>query len=867
MNEFNVIDRVCTSVKKSSTAIILTHNINFLFVESVILPRLRDVGSPHLTIFADAACAANSYQAEQKLLSKLGTRYRVVPVDLGAGRRFHPKAFFLCGTESAGLAIGSGNTTHGGWSANREIWSDFIFPGEGGAQLASFRDYLEQVLLRVPEPSELRGNTVSVFSDPENTWAQNLPTPAGLAWTPNATPLLSQIQAFAGDDIERIDVLSPYFDPNGAALDRLAAIATGDVRVLLQPRRTGLSQDIAKALPAKVKLRSVEAIEEEKQRKFIHAKAYLLETGTGPVLAAGSANCSQAALLADENWGNAELVALSRLSAQEASSLWDGFNIGETAPELPMIHPSADWEDMTSPDLRILSARKDGTRLQVHFKASKPLARVQAEFGDALKPIRAERITGNVATFQVESRIFSLKLRAFCEDKSELESASSWVDDERSLRMAAPERMLRERLDEAAARGSLSGGDFLNLLELYGAYTQRPVAAGTRQRSAKDDEDAAPIYFNEEDIYSDGFGKPAPMFESGGRGAGADTDPFGLFAAFFQTKERKGPGSSPPSPSGNDDEEPEDVEQKPKGVRDAEEAAERDKLAPKVARTLARIEQGIAQPSFVTSRPPDRLAADIGLLCLFLAKARIDRYIDAKAYRDRAISIWNVLFFGSNGMNGSIPRVLAEMGEREREHFIAEMRSPMLTAAMSLTCMIDWADAGLEARAFRFAVAQLAAKHDWLSKGGSKDDILAELENIAAKLLPDATPDYLCSLWVGWLRDGEALASISRAFAKYTQPELAALCPRRKMLKGELTWHVTYGFCILQSDLIGDDGKPMLAPIDKRPPFKNLAKMVAPLSDLLQANIGISDAVKQQLFSLTHGIALGAEIPALTQAT
>lgn len=858
MNEFNVIDRVSASVKASSTAIILTHNINFLFVESVVLLKLRDVGSPHLTIFADAACAANSYQAEQKLLSKLGTRYRVVPVDLGAGRRFHPKAFFLCGAEGAGLAIGSGNTTHGGWSANREIWCDFAHPGDGGAQIASFRDYLEQILLRVPEPSDLRSNTIAAFNNPENVWAQSLPLPSGLAWTPSPTPLLDQIQAFAGDKVTGIDVLSPYFDPNGTALDRLAAISTGGVRVLLQPKRAGLSQDIAQRLPPTVRLRSIETSDAEKRHKFIHAKAYLLETSTGPVLAAGSANCSQAALLADENWGNAELVSLSRLGSDEAATLWDGFDIGDSAPALPIIHPSADWEDMTAPDLRILSARKDGNRLQVHFKASKQVAQLYAELDGALQPKRAERIAGSVATFHAEGRPSSLKLRALCDDKSELQSASSWIDDERSLRMAAPERMLRERLDEAAARGSLSGGDFLNLLELYGAYTQRPVSGGARQHSAGDDKQPKAIHFSEEDIYSDGFGKPASLFEPRGRGAGVDTDPFSLFAAFFQTKERKAPGPSTPLPNGDGDEEPEDGEEKPKEIRAAEEAAEREKLAPKVVRTLARIEQGIAQPSFVTSRPPDRLAADIGLLCLFLAKARIDGYLDAEAYRDHALSVWTLLFFGSDGSSGSVPLLLSEMREPERDHFIEEMRSPMLTAAMSLTCMIDWQNADLAAKAFRFAAAQLASRHAWLSKGGSKEAILTELDNIAAKLLPDATSDYLCGLWVGWLRDGDALASLSKALSRYTQPELAALCPRRKMSKGELTWHVTYGFCALEADQNSDEGKSTLAPIDKRPPFKNLAKLVAPLTDLLQADIGISEGVKRHVFSLTHGVALGA---------
>jgi hypothetical protein len=867
VNEFNVIDRVCASVKKSTTAIVLTHNINFLFVESVVLPKLREVGSPHLTIFADAACAANSYQSEERLLSKLGSRYRVVPVDLGAARRFHPKAFFLCGEESASLAVGSGNTTHGGWSANREIWSDFTFPGDGGAQIASFRDYLEEILLRVPAPSELRGNSIAAFSDPANVWTQTLPPPSGLGWTPNATPLLDQITAFAGDEITSIDLLSPYFDPSGTALGRLASIAKKQVRVFLQPKRAGLSQDMANALPDKVSLCSIETSDENKRNKFIHAKAYVLETPSGTVVVAGSANCSQAALLADANWGNAELVSLARMNAEEVSALWDGFDLGDTAPTLPAEHPSAEWEEMTSPDLRILSARKDGTRLSVHFKTSKPLLQLYAAFGEKLQPIEAERITGNVATFFVEGRPSSLKLRAACKDNSELTSASSWIDDERSLRMAAPERMLRERLEDAAARGKMSGGDYLNILELYVPYLQKPVASSGKHHAKVKDDDAPPISFNEEDIYSDGFGRPAPLFDGHGRRHGSESDPFSLFASFFQTRERKGNGPTIPLPRKVEDDPPEDGESKPDAVREAEDAAEREKIAPRIARALARIEQGVANSAFVTSRPPDRLAADIGLLSLFLAKARIDGYIDGAAYRERTLSIWNVLFFGSDGASGSIPLLLEKMEQQDRELFIEEMRSPMLTAAMTLSCMIDWENADLNARGFRFASALLAARHPWLSQGGTREDIFTELDEIAEKLLPASDREQLFALWAGWLRDGDAIANISKAFSGRPQPALAALCPRRKIAKGELVWHIKCGFCTVQSEQDGVGTKSIeLLPIDQSDPFKILPQFAAPLSDLLLADIGISDNVRQQTFSLMHGVSFGGANPSLLKA-
>ena len=115
----NILAEVCKPVKKATTAVVLTHNIDFLFVQSILLSRLHSIGHPKLTIFADASCSTSSYNQQFELLSGLGQRYRVVPLDLGNGRRFHPKAIFLAGPDGASLAIGSGNLTHGGWSCRQ----------------------------------------------------------------------------------------------------------------------------------------------------------------------------------------------------------------------------------------------------------------------------------------------------------------------------------------------------------------------------------------------------------------------------------------------------------------------------------------------------------------------------------------------------------------------------------------------------------------------------------------------------------------------------------------------------------------------------------------------------------------------------
>src|SRR5262249_39299022 len=167
----NVLDWATSKVQSATTAVVLTHNIDFLFIESILLSRLRQVGHPRLTIFADAGCAAATYDQQHRLITGLGTRYRVVPIDLGPGRRFHPKAFFLAGKSNAALAVGSGNLTHGGWSANREIWSDFDTDDEPGlAPIAAFRTYLQQVLGLSPIPEIVEEQVLSAFSPQENVW-------------------------------------------------------------------------------------------------------------------------------------------------------------------------------------------------------------------------------------------------------------------------------------------------------------------------------------------------------------------------------------------------------------------------------------------------------------------------------------------------------------------------------------------------------------------------------------------------------------------------------------------------------------------------------------------------------------------------
>ena len=374
----NVFEWICGTMTDATSAIVLTHNIDFLFLQSIVRPRLRKCGNPKLTIFADAGCATGSYRQQRFALDGLGRHYRVVPVVLESGRRFHPKAILLAGPSKAALAVGSGNVTHGGWSANHEIWATYE-SDDGLPAISAFRNYLDTVLSLIPQSDRISEEALSAFDDSANSWATELPKPAGLHGTPSDRPLLDRIIGLAGDDVRQITVCAPYYDPAGKALAELALRTTAPIRTLLQRSHVGLSASAASALPPNVQLISIDT----EPARFIHAKLYGFHRSHSTLLVAGSANMSRAALMADRTWGNAELVAVQETSQEQFDELLADLTILDQAPNLPERPPLDEWEFPTEP-IRILTARfVDGT-LEIAFKSDETIKDFTVEVDNSL---------------------------------------------------------------------------------------------------------------------------------------------------------------------------------------------------------------------------------------------------------------------------------------------------------------------------------------------------------------------------------------------------------------------------------------------------------------------------------------------------
>ncbi|MHA1749542.1 MAG: hypothetical protein ACTSYF_12955, partial [Promethearchaeota archaeon] len=140
----NDLIKILSNEKNLTHIFILTYNIDFLFIQSLIIPQLRKCGNPKLTILADSECAIDVFERQGKYISALGIRYRVIPVGVQNLLCFHPKALVLIGKNQGQIFIGSGNLSFGGWRENAEIWirydsSDEQFP------IWEFYDYLEVI--------------------------------------------------------------------------------------------------------------------------------------------------------------------------------------------------------------------------------------------------------------------------------------------------------------------------------------------------------------------------------------------------------------------------------------------------------------------------------------------------------------------------------------------------------------------------------------------------------------------------------------------------------------------------------------------------------------------------------------------------
>ncbi|MBY5806434.1 hypothetical protein ELG97_36830 (plasmid) [Rhizobium leguminosarum] len=769
MNEINVLQHMLSASKRVTTAVVLTHNIDFMFAQAILVNRLRKNGAPRLTVFADAGCAAASFTRQSEIANLVGRSFRVVPVDLGVGRRFHPKAIFLAGPESARLAVGSGNLGHGGWSGNREIWTYFDYPGAGGPAIAAFRNYLENVCELAAVSEAVRATVLEPFQS--EAWAGDLPEPDGLLALPADVFIMDQLLAKFDGPPSSFDLLSPYFDSEGEAAAELARRLNVPTRILIQQGKEGLSSSSADKLPACAQILGIAPV--NGQRQTIHAKLYAARYPDRVILVAGSANCSRAALLSRHN-GNAELMAVSQLTVSEYDELLAAIQISDEPPHLPEVAPNENWDAVESPIVRVLSTSFEDGVIVVRCIFAGVV--IPSQIRVVLNAVTVVALAGEGGAYSAAVSDPGSRLWVEIDTvQGPVRSAPLWIDHEAELRIGRPEQNVQAKL--AGNEGPISSDGLIDIFTLVVEHYNNPVPwSGMASRKK-----AGPaVEYNLDDVFSDGFGQRsyAPMLGGGY----AQTDEWTLMNDYFRVvgsiRHPKDPIDPPDDPNGDPP--------APKPLPARSKPLEPNQVQ-KLQRLIDKAVKSMSSMAFLESRPPARLAADIRTAALLLAIARRREGMDKGKVDTASAKLFYALFSGT-GESHPLLDVYVERHPDAPD----QMQSSELTAAMTLW-IADLLQTPEVGQWFEFAGSRVAAQHPWLAQG--KEDVLQSLERLSVHVasLAEALPEF----WVGWIRGGVAVKALMDSLTNPTA-FLEAIA-RSRVYSGEIVW-VAGQFAVAQAD-------------------------------------------------------------------
>lgn len=787
-----------------SHIVILTHNIDFLFLEMMVLPVIAQCGHPTITIFADAACATEAFTRQERYLreSGLGRRYRVVRVPMPQGGRFHPKAILLMGAAEGHLYVGSGNLTLGGWRENAEIWRHFTHH-EGSGAFMAFHTFLREIITALPLHEELDALSAEIYDGRQHRWLDITAPPAHLVGHHQGgeTLIAKMISHLGGMPVHRLHICAPYFDEGAVAVNTLVQqMQAKETHVYTQAPRTNLYRAARRRFPKSVTLHQVEAIRSGGAQPFVHAKFIACEGEDRVRVFCGSANCSVAALM---HGGNSELYAIDDLSKVVFDAQW--FNDITVGGE-PTLADAGEGE-----------TRDDIGRLTIqaaHLNAG-ILTIAYAPITAQIRYCRLDRQLIPVETPQpgvAEVVVKGLPRVVTLLDVDGNESAPCWVDAESHLNSSAPQRLLASSINHALRPGNWGISAWVDVVGKLCKYIEYRRVMPLRAKRPNDENAATIITFRREDVFLD---TTHPFAFAAVQLSRSSDDNIlslrGLLLSLFGY-EMETPVRVQTTVQTPDDKEPPDIE-----GADAEDATkqlaviptpspaavlqqcnERDRrLADDLAKKIVEL---LTNDDYLAQRPPELLSSDVSMTAMLLLEAHKRQWISDDLFFTITYQIWCRLFLqhGETGAPGWIGAHFPD-GE-ERLSFISRLRSPLLTASLLgwvlLTPERDTVDY------YRFILAALLAMIRypliWSVSDEERPSVQRQLEQLVAE---DAGVESAAGVihTVEIQQRYDRLVALVQQFAHIDAMLLTdhTLHPIETAQAGELVYNIRLGYCMV----------------------------------------------------------------------
>jgi len=798
------------------SVIILCHNIDFVFVQSMVLRALRRCGNPNLTIFADFHCATESFAQQSEVLDSIGVRYRVVPVKVESGYRFHPKAIFLSGSRKGTLFVGSGNMTYGGWRDNGEVWAHYDSEEDGLGSFVAFREYVRAVVPLVPLNKSLNAEVEEAFDARTRKWLE----PNGgrsdlLGWISDQQSLIEQVaEQVPTSGLRSLTVCAPYYDHRAKALrDLMELFGPSNTQVFCQSGKCNLPKSAFSRIKDRVDLRSVELRKPESNKedrsRFLHAKFYAFESADDVVVVVGSANCSRAALKGTGREGNAELVTIHKLSRSRYKA--EFLNDLDFPKEQPIL-----GEEVADPDevpyeeapLRLHAARFDGGSVLLGYVRHADVrltdcladgaAQAVQDLGDGCARILANTVPRTVTLRgKVRSQVISSNL--------------IWVDNERELRSTSTARTLGDAIRKNVQPenwGLPAYAEILRALNRHLEYVPSRQAVGIAGHGT---EAAENIEFEESDVFSETYGLPG----LGSSRIHALTDNpvhslrklllrwFGLQVESEpeETESNVGDTGDIEMPDEEDVDHPLPLPKPSDGdEKDRKDGEEYEKRG--VRKLTEKIAEAMSARSYLEFREPDLLATDLKVVALLLRIGLKEKWLTMTEFLECTHRVWTSWFFTSE--------ICATKGWLEYrfgtdpspQAFVASMKSTELSAALAAWAQSSGEEIKTPGEA-RLALSCVlsVARLPWLWRGGTTRAIATELTSLLVQTADEKTTDKAFwerfeGIWLQLMRWGSALRRLETVLEGHTPAQLAGKIRQDEIAAGELLWQGQSGFCV-----------------------------------------------------------------------
>lgn len=863
--------------KDVTNVIILTHNIDFIFLQGNLIRKLRKIGHPTLTVFADADCAIDSFQRQGRWIEGIGKRYRVVPVAMNSGFCFHPKAVLLSSQVKATMLVGSGNLGFGGWRENAEVWVRFDTDVDGGAPFAAFYQYLVQVLKRVPLNETVAIEVEEAFDPGTRAWVKDLGEAEGLIGkVGQGKSLLDRLQEIIRmAKPERLTICAPYFDPKGEMVLELTSLTQAPkTRVLVQGRKTGLLKNAASSMPGNVSIQPVD-FRREGHSSFLHAKFYALESPTNVTVLVGSANCSIAAFGIPEANGNAELIAIQRMTPTEFEENYlKEIEFLQGKPELQE-EPEKPKEHSTVPEIHILAARFETGNLYLAYSPRN--IDIKVCLIDET-PVNFMLLGDGKISAHLEQPPHSVVLEGAIGNQR-IRSPVSWIDHEHELRSSSRERSLAAAVHSRVRSGEWNINAWADILELFYQNLQyMPQRKAYFQKTSRQilGPEGKTVY-SEDDIFTDGYGLPAIIRVRAPRDE--DERILGLrqlilrwFGGWRFEEEEESTEETETDQGNEDDEEAVDHVEKisvPKTVSKETVPDERD--FQRAQKVINKVFDTMTNPTFLKERSPEQLAVDISIASTLLRTGQAEKWIDLKEFLRLTHLVWSVLFFTTiDSEQDSVGWIeYRHHASTDPEDFSRRLSNIDLSVALAAWALaVPPSINSPEESLFALSCAKSIGRLPWLWHATQPEEIGDGLQKVlihTGAMKPNDNDTWLSYRirWKQLIQNGYVLGKLEKTLAAYSLADVRKWIITDEIKKGELLWQGRKGLCVAGGDYRRSwKGIPVtvlcLQSPDRYRGFH--AEYLVPLNGLMSTDIirnGLTDiernVLKHFLDEISHG--------------